>query len=268
MFTPAEFRSQFLPGLVFADEYGRPLPDAIFAAKIQAAVASFERVYSVSLKPIVVKLGEHPTTYDPPEDDPEPVVRRDAIDFDPRSWDESRHASLLLPVAPVRGVLGVALRLPGMVGVVEFDRNWIHPHARRKNLSIYPGGTKLAAFPAQISTFALLALHGQRTIPNAWQVTYRAGYTPDDLAGPHADVLNTIGKLAALEMLVPGSIDVHLNAGVTGRNVSVDGLSQSLSLIQNAQALKFAPLMAAYSASVQEFAKTYEFRRGRKVGFL
>ncbi|MHA0048574.1 hypothetical protein [Deinococcus sp. PEB2-67] len=255
----ASWRRDYLRDMPLPDPRGRPMTDESVLAKWRAVTAAFERQYAVLLSPHVVRLGDATLRTELTTD--LPILTRDAMDYDPRSFEGDRFANLRLPIGPVRRVLTVALKLPGMPYPAEYQRDWVQVKHRRKTISIYPGGRTVSAMPLLAGGMALIALNGGSVIPNAWQIAYEAGYSADDLAGRDADVLAALSKLLALELLIPGSADQHLQAGVTGRSVSVDGLSQNTNLMQSAGALKFKPLMDAYSASYQEWAGMYEHRR-------
>jgi hypothetical protein len=267
------FKRDYLRDMPLADAKGRPLTDPTYQNRLKSVVASFERAYAVSLSPCHVKLGDEALSADPellPSNDPAyiPLIAKDAVDFDPRSFEGDRYVHLRLPLGPVVRVLGIGMKLPGMSHPAEYQLDWIQLKKRRKVIDIYPGRT-VSAMPFGAGGWAMLALNSARVIPNAWQIVYLAGYTADQLAGQDADVYAAICKLLALDLLIPGSADIHLNAGVSGRSVSVDGLSQNTNLMQNANKLKFGPLIDAYQQSYAEWAKMYEFRRsGPKFGVL
>ncbi len=266
--TPTDLTRRYLRDVPLTDSKGRPMRDEDVQAFIQTAVRAFERKHGVLLTRRHVRLGTKPLRGAPAPDPDSPVIVKDALDFDPRAFEGNRHAAIRLPLGPVVQVHAVGLQLPGRADPIEFKTDWVQVKARRRTIQIYPG-SNVAYTPFAQTGLALYALNSGRTVPNAWQVSYTAGYSADDLNGQDADVKAAIAKMAALEILVPGSIDQHLAAGVSGRSVSVDGLSQSTQLLQNAQRLKFGALIDAYTAELQSWERTYEMRRtGIRMGVL
>jgi hypothetical protein len=72
-----------------------------------------------------------------------------------------------------------------------------------------------------------------------------------------------------VEVLVPGSVDADLAEGVASRSVSVDGLSQSIQLLQNPNALKYQALINQYIQDVREWEKTFWARqKGVRLGVI
>lgn len=275
-------RTSFLRGLTLEDADGRPMDDAFIEARIKAVKAKFERKYGVRLQPTAIKLGSldlpgeiqageelwpesAPGAGDAVLATPE---RHGGIDYHQDQSKDNQHFSMELPVAPIREVRAFGLWLPGMQRPSPLPSDWCHWQPRSNRIRFYPGRTLSFPILMQNGVFANL-VSGERPVPHAWHVSYIAGYTPDDLAGPDADVMEAVGKMVALDVLVPGSVDRNLAAGITGKSVSVDGLSQNLSLIQNAQALKYQPYIAALEQDLKDWENTYWARRtGVRFGRL
>ncbi len=265
-FEPSELKALFLRDLPMVDAKGRPLADAVIAQRIQATVAAFERKHAVSLTRVTVRMGsaELPGVTVPPG-----ARMFDARDYDPRGFEDDRWVSLRLPLGPVRSdadVLAVGLRLPGQSQVSVWSKDWVQVSPQDRLIRIYPQGRFLNFQPLLATSIGLGLLGGTRIIPGAWQVLYVAGYSDADLAGKDADVRNAVGMLAAVNVLVPGSIDQYLAAGVAGLSASVDGLSNSTQLMQNPNALKYAALAAQYADAVAAWEKTFEARKGVLFG--
>lgn len=265
MLTAAQVKELFLNQMTPADPYGRPMSDAAMQSLIAAAVATFERKWGLALTPRVVTLGD--VDFVPPADLPFEV--HDAIPHDPRDFDGERFVWLTLPTGPVQEILHVQLRLPGMTKPVSWPESWVQPNYSGKYIQIYPMGNNIGGPSFGMTGMTLTTLTASRTVPNAWRIAYRAGYTAADLAGKDADVFRAVGSLAALGMLVPGSIDRYLTLGVGGLSASVDGLSNSTQLMQNSGALKYAALIAAMTQALQSWEQVFRDRvRGPVIGFI
>jgi hypothetical protein len=258
--STASFRHTFLRDMPLPDDRGRPLTDDSVSESMRYAVAAFERKYAVRTSPRLIKLGRQPVPDEPEATVDTPLEIRDALPFDPRAWEDSRHVSLHLPIGPVKEVYAVALRLPGQLSPVVFPPSWIQPDYRAKIVQLYPGAS-LTPMPIATTAFGMAAMSSGRTIPNAWQIVYLAGYTADDLIGQDSDVEHALGMLTAVSLLVPGSIDRFMSRGVAGLSASVDGLSNSTQLMQSPNGVKYGALIAAYRDSLTDWEKTYEHRR-------
>lgn len=259
-------RETYLRGLTLADEHGRPLPDAALEQKVQSTVAAFQRRYGVRLSPTLVRVGdaELPGLTLPDL----PVYRADAQPWDPRGFEGDRFVSLTLPVGPVRRVLGLYLLLPG-ARPLAWGESWIQVQRKARTLQVYPMGQSVNLMPLQATSWGLMALMGGRMIPNAWQVAYEAGYTEEELAGEHADVLHALGMLTAISVLIPGSMDRFAAQGIAGLSASVDGLSNSTQLAGGGQTLRYQPLIQAYKDELQGWERTYGDRGvGLRFGVL
>ncbi len=259
MLTVQYLKDTYLRGMSLADEHGRPIADVLLEAKVRAVRAAFERRYSVSLSPVTVRMGEAEIPGDPWETPDAPLLQKDARTYDPRDFEGNRMVSLKLPVGPVKKVLTVCLQLPGG-RPTAWDKTWIQLNRKTRTVQISPLGPQVNMLPFNANALGLMLLSSGSTIPNAWQVAYTAGYTDEDLAGKDADVLDALGMLTAIAVLIPGSIDHFLSAGVSGISASVDGLSNSTQLLQNSGSLKYAPLIAAYTEHLKAWEKTYQER--------
>lgn len=268
------FRRIYLNDLDLENPHGEALSDDDLAQLLRAATAEFEREFAVRLTPTVVRLGAQPLKTEPPSRaappegaTPEeiealpPLEHFSALTYDPRSFEGSRHVNLQLPIGPVRVVHGAGLELPGRPTLLEFPSHAVQVNERRKRIQIYWKAGFAQGPPFALSGLGIMALNSSRSIPNAWHVAYEAGYTPEDLAGRDADVLEALQKMVAIKALVIGSADRNFAMGVTGRTVSVDALSQTTNLAANADSLKYGALIKAYGDDLQAFKSMYSQRK-------
>lgn len=284
LLTPRFVRENFLAGLVLEDGDGRPMRDAVIEGRIKGVTARFERQYGVRLTPTAVKLGLYPLENEiEPGEVLVPAVVDDAgveiapavladplvmpgLDYNPDRGRDNHQFSMELPLGPVRNLRAFGLWLPGQARPVSFPTDWVHCNPRSHRVRVYPGRTLTTAFVFASGIFANI-VSASRPIPYAWHASYVAGYSDSDLAGRDYDVLEALGKMVACEVLIAGSIDRNLAAGITQKAAGVDGLSQSVSLIQNAAALKYAPLIASYQQELDAWEKTFFRRRtGIRLG--
>ncbi|WP_287417717.1 hypothetical protein [Oceanithermus sp.] len=256
LLTPSYIRDRYLPGLPLLDSQGRPLPDETITQRVKAVVRTFERKYGIRLEPKTIKLGTYP--FD--DEDAFTVDERfPGVDWHSDQNKDHRHFIMRLPVGPIVEIHRVGLWMPGMPRPAVFPSDWVYPE-RSATVRIYVGKTLTYAIP-QLSGIMMNLIGLNRPIPGGWHFLYRAGYTEEDLQGQDYDLLDALGKATALEVLTPGSLDKHFADGVTARNVSVDGLSQSLSLTNTPNSLKYQALIARYSEELATWEQTFWARK-------
>lgn len=263
LLTPQYVRQYYLRGLPLEGPDATPLPDEVIASRVRAVRAWFERKYGVRFGPRTVKVGSLPL-----RGEPEPAERYPGIDYHPDGNLDHRHHMLRLPVGPIRRIHAFGLWLPGMQEPALFPLDWAHYSGRSSTVRVYPGKGLTFGVPALAGIFASIVSLG-KPVPHAWHFSYEAGYTLEELQTQDYDIVDALGKLVAVETLVPGSIDADLAEGVSSRSVSVDGLSQSIQLLQNPNALKYQALINQYLQDFKEWERTYWARkRGVRLGVV
>lgn len=259
-----------LPGLPLETSDGAPLSDALIDGRIKSVVASFQRKYGIRLAPTVIKVGTEPLTADPGVGAPLQISERyRGLDYMNDGNFDNRHHSMKLPIGPVRAILGIGIILPGMSRPADLPIDWISFQPRSNLIRLYPKKTLSFAAVMYTGGWFVNMLGASRTIPESWHVTYEAGYGPDDLTGLDYDILEALGKMVAIELLVPGSLDRFLAEGVGGKTISADGLSQSIQLLQHAGGLKFANVILRLTEELAEWERMFWARRGGvRIGIL
>lgn len=279
LITPAELREVYLNNLPLEDPQGRPIPDRVLERRIRAAESAFERRYGVRLAPTAVKVGPLPLrgelkVGDVLDDDParyaplrvERIEQFRGLDYTHDGNLDHRHHIMRLPLGPVISVRAFGLALPGMKEPALYPREWLDVSRRSHRVQVYARQLTAAPVVHSVALFHPL-VPGGKTVPQAWHVSYIAGYRDADFAGPDADVLDALGKLTACDVLVPGSIDRNLALGVQSKGVGVDGLSQNVALMHNAGAVKYQALINAYREHLKGWERGFFARvKGVRLG--
>lgn len=275
------FRRLYLHNLALEDQDGVPMSNDDLLSFIRSAAADFQREFGVRLQPTIVRMGTKRLSSEPvtratapsgttPEELEAllPLEEYDAITYDPRSFEGSRHGRVQLPLGPVKEVYGVALDLPGR-RMTELPLEAVQVTRKRKYIQIYwKQGFPYAPVFA-MTGIGFMSLDSGRSIPGAWHVAYRCGYTPEDFAGADSDVFEAVLKMAAIRAMTIGSADKNFAVGITGRTVTVDGLSQTTQLAANANQLKYAALIKTFQDDLNDFTKVFAFRKsGIKMAVL
>lgn len=254
--TPAYLRQYYLPGLDILDPTGAPMSDEVMQLHIDSALALFQRKYAVRLKQTVIKVGRY--------DLPGEVLPADesfaGIDYRPWANLDYQYHQMTLPVGPIKQIHSVGLWLPGMAQAAKWPDDWAWDVPAPATLRIYPG--RSVTFAPTFMTGVFVALvNTARPVPHAWHVSYTAGYTDEQLKTTETDVLTAVSKLAAIKVLVPGSIDRNFAAGVTSRAATADGLSQSVQYVNSPNAIKFSNLIQQLEKDLEAWEKTFWARQ-------
>jgi hypothetical protein len=251
-----------LPGLPLVSSQGVPLSAGVINGRIKGTVRGFERKYGVRLSPTTIKVGTDRLERDPPAAEPDPIHERyRGLDYHPDGNLDNRHHVMHLPVGPIRSIIGVGLRLPGMFLPATLPVDWISYQPRSNTIRLYP--QKSLSFAVVYTGGYFLNIHAaNKPIPEAWHITYEAGYGDSDLGGRDYDILEALGKMVAIEVLVPGSLDTYLAQGISGKSISADGLSQSIQLLHHPNGLKYSNVIARLTEEIAAWESTFWARRG------
>lgn len=253
----SQIQNDILPGLTFEDKNGRPLSANTMTSRINAVVSQFETKTGIRFQPTRVKQGKLAF--------PNEVFDEqfDGIDY---NWDETlpdQFSSMYLQVKPILEIQAIGIRVIGSSNLRIIPNDWGHPDKNLGHLRIAPGET-LTLPPYQSSTSHSPFLRYDQTVPHGWHFLYTAGYTASELE-EHPWIGLGMAKLVALEILTPGSIDKFFAKGLSGVNISADGLSQGTSLMQNPNALKYAALAAQLEKETAQFVADIRKRHGGVV---
>lgn len=90
-----------------------------------------------------------------------------------------------------------------------------------------------------------VGLYSSNIIPNYWQLKYCTGFIKIP-----ADILNVIGKLAAINLFhIQG--DLILGAGIASQSIGIDGLSQSISTTSSATNAGYGARITGYLSDLK-----------------
>lgn len=253
MLTPDKLIGQYLNNLEPLNVMGVPMHPDDLQDYIDQTRGMLEQLLGIRIAETIVKMGSYPL---PGErlDASVPTLTRDGRDMDPRDFEGDKNVNIKLPYGPVREVHSVGIKFPYFNTTSQLNPKWVIPLKDRRAVQIFPvmgttpGSQILAGLTLARST-------GQRIIPAAWHVSYTAGFTSEQLQNEWPHLLGLWGKMAAVQVLVPGSISLNFANGVSSLSVSVDGLSNSTNLMQNSNALVYQALINEYQSSIDKLYK-------------
>lgn len=247
--TPAQLLARHLWGLPTCSSNGEELPAEVVKQKILDAQLEVENYFGIRLFPQIIRenseyiadqftnYGFVKTTYNNQQPlQLEGIYGNGSQVVYPREWLSFRKE--------------VSSR-PGQQGdATGFKHYYLIPNG---------GGATTSSGVLYNGPFAAYTFRSGSNVPNYWYSTYVTGYKR--LPG---DLINIIEKLAAIQVLSQLG-DTFLAPGVSSQSISLDGLSQSMSTIRNAQGGVYAPRITQYS---KELLDKMEELRGKYRGIL
>ena len=216
-----DLKNDYLYGVNLFRDDGTAFPDSIFEWHIKAAVERLEQIIDTPLSIHRYELEKHDFFRE---------------DYDKYLWFEVDH----FPIVNVEQIL---LVLPGNTIVQTFDPNWIHPQNESGQIQIVPGVGSAGTILLGASGAWIPFIYGtNRFIPDAFQITYTAGFLPGTISYRIRDV---IGKMAAIGPLNMAG-EMILGAGISNTSIDIDGLAQTMSSMA-------APTGGAYASRVLQY---------------
>lgn len=152
---------------------------------------------------------------------------------------------------PVRKIRTMVGRLNSVEQIV-YPEEWLQAKTSsdgryHRQFGVVPNGSVVNA-DADVILLGVSAHYGLRSypqIPNYWYTQYETGWNYTDVP---SDLLNLVGKLAAIGLFnVAGDIALG-QAALASQSLSIDGLSQSISTTASATS-------SAYSARIIQYTK-------------
>jgi hypothetical protein len=243
--SAGEFSNQFLWGIPLCNmSTGVSLPDNVILAKLQAAQRYVENMLDFKLFKQYVSETKH-------------FVR-----------DEYQEWGFIKASWPVNIPFYVIGQLNGQA-VLQFPNEWvtvynkaIKDYSFERNIYFVPNGQGTAvSFAYNFTINNLYAFYGSRIIPEYWQLQYVTGFEIIP-----ADVINLIGKYAAIQLLPVIEMTIVSGGGYTfgsaSNSLGLDGMSQSISKANGGNI--FAKRIQQYTA---EFDKEIKQLKAAYSGF-
>jgi hypothetical protein len=246
--TPALLLERHLWGIPTCNN-GVELPSSVIRQKILDAQLDVENYFAIKLFPQLIREN---VTYYPEEFNNYGFVRV--------SYNIQRPLEL-------QGFYGQGKQ-------VEFSRDWLSTRQEStsrpgasgtpvgfRHMYVIPNGGSATSTSGTVYSgpFAAYTFRNSGPTPNYWQATYVTGFEVIP-----ADLVNLVEKLAAIQVLAQLG-DSFLAPGISSQSISLDGLSQTMSTIRNAQGGVYAPRIIQYG---KDIAERLDILRGKYRGIL
>lgn len=217
---------------------GRDIPEYVLVHYIKFGIAKVERKLGIQLLPKRF-VEKHD-------------LLRDA------AYARDEWLSFWLDRFPVVAVESLKLKLPGAPDY-EYPASWLRVREDDGEVFIVPDGQgsgPMSQSPAMLS--------GKKMIPDAFEVTYFAGFLKPGEEIP-VDLKDAIGKEAASGPLNIGG-DLLLGAGIASSSISLDGLSQSTGTTSSATNAGYGARLIQYEKELKDLYKILiPYYRGLRI---
>lgn len=233
--SPTELLEQHFWGIPTCDQFGNPIPHKLIKQKILDAQHEVENYFSIKLFPQIVS---ETTSY------------------------YSEEFTNGYPFVQASYNVRTPYKLEGWynnTAQMSISKEWLSTRkennslddsdaAMFRNIYIVPGGGSMYnQQPGIVHTgaFPLVAYGRSNYIPNYWKVTYLTGFKK--MPG---DLIALVAKMASIPVFAQLG-DTHLGVGVSNQSISLDGLSQTINSVRNANA-------SIYNARITQYLKELE----------
>jgi len=226
LLSPLELQTLYFYGITIQDRSGRELEPSVWKHFILAAQKEFEKFLGIRIKKQIIA---------------------ETLDFYHDEWKQWGYMPVTYPVVKPFSLTGFL----GTVKQLEYPFEWLTARKTNDGETFYRRIFLVPVQGGQVSTegasilysgvMPSLGMNGWREIPNYWTACYCTGFDiiPEDL-------LDMIGKLAAIGIFnVAGDI-VLGQAAIANYSLSLDGLSQSVGTTMSAE-------NSAYSARIKMY---------------
>lgn len=226
--SPEELKDLYFYGIVIQDRSGKSLPNSTYSHFIKAAQQEIEKYLGIKVVSQIIE---------------------ESLDFyldEFKAWGYIQTTYPVVKPFKTTGFLGSVRQIDYPQGWLTSKRTSDGETYARKIFMVPTQSAEVTTNGASILYSGVLpytSLTSFNTIPNYWSVVYCTGFKkiPEDL-------LDIIGKLAAIGLFNIGG-DIALGiGGYSGYSLSIDGLSQSITTTNS-------PTNAAYGARIDNYRK-------------
>ena len=223
VFSISELISQYLQGINFIDRNNQPIPQLTFQTHINTAVKYLENFLGIKIAKQLIFEDKH---------------------FSRDDWKKWGFVKTTYPVMCVYSLDGFV----GQIKQIQYPKGWLSvkktndPIGFHKHIYVVPNQSDYVQNMGVVfqGIYPHTGYLNAQVIPNYWKCTYTTGW--DDWEIPE-DIKFVIALMASTNLLTFLSTGMNPFFGTASQSISIDGLSQSLSSIQNANSLLFSPLI-------------------------
>ena len=239
--SPSEIKDLYFFGILILDNYGNELPDSTIKYYIECAQKEIENKLKIKFKKQLI--DENCSYY-----------KDDYIQN--------------LPRINTRYPVNEGVSLTGYYKKIEqinYPKEWLSSHTNSdgvylKRMSIVPTsgsavGTSQDVVLTGITTSYWGSMGRFNTLPDYWSSQYVTGF---DIDYYPSDIINIVGKLAAISLFnIAGDVAMRM-PGVSNYSLSIDGLSSSIGTTASSTSGLFQARINQYTKEIEESFKRVE----------
>ena len=226
--SPMELKQNYLYGIKIQDHSGQDLSEDMYRINIQSAQEEIENL-------LAIKFRKQETT--------------ENVSFFRDEFQQFGFVRLSYPIQELVSLDGYL----GTIRQISYPFQWLSQKISDddKNLNrqfyIVPNvGAATTGSLVYNGVIPYIGISSYDQIPNYWTVSYITGFNKIP-----RDLLNLVGKLAAVNILVIAGNLVLGKPGVSTMSLGIDGLSQSLGSGISGQSGAFGGQIKQYLADIQ-----------------
>lgn len=241
--SASELKQLYFTGIKLEDQYGNPIAQETIDFYIAAAQKEMQDY-------LALKFTRQ--------------AYRESRDYMYDDWIKWAYMPCTYPVvAPItlKGFLNTTLQIDYPVNWLSAKKQAPDEDLYQRSISMVPvqGGTSLAGQTIYVGIAPLIGYWGNKSIPNYWECTYVTGFHKVP-----TDIVNMIGRLAAINILLILGDIISGIPGVASKSIGIDGLSQSVTTTASSGKTAFAGRIEAWR---KEMDRQLPILKARYVGF-
>ncbi|MEO8602979.1 MAG: hypothetical protein ABI629_10410 [bacterium] len=157
--------------------------------------------------------------FDPIQDISEP-----AYDYPRGLWEYERCGFLQLRNRPIRSIIQVVFTWGTSIQIWRVPLDWVQPDRRAGTINMVPTSGVTSLLPFNVYLMSVLS-SPSRGLPHSILIDYTVGFSADELAWHHQDLLNGVRLMTLLNL--GGIVSTIASGGQMSGSLSMDGLSHS-----------------------------------------
>jgi hypothetical protein len=225
LLTVEDLKARYLFGVDLTDENDNEIPKETLQHFINTAVSFTEHKLDLTIKP-----------------------RKFEERYDYRQIDYTYHNFLQLKKRPVIEVEDLRARFPNNRDLVKYPEEWYVLEKESAQIQLSPIEGSFNGLIITNGGSYVPLIYGTRDYwPHLFQVTYTAGFCPDQIPVMLTELIGLQAAISIFEILG----DLVLGPGVAGESVNLDGAGVSKNLTASA-------MYSAYSARIESYKKKLE----------
>ncbi len=221
--TVDRLKSDYLIGIEPMNK-GKPLPKSFYERWLQTSITHIEKEAQIAIRTHTFKKEPH--AYD--------------------ARDYSNFCFIQLFNRPVLRVDALHAVFPTGTILLDFPKEWLRVDSNAAALQVVPTQGSLSTFLlGRGGAYLPFLFQNISYLPEFWQIDYTAGFPAGQLP---EDVVDAVYKRCVIDVLAQIG-DLVYGPGVTSVSSSIDGFSESKSIVNNGQ------LGAVFTSRIAQYRK-------------